>query len=154
MKYECLVCEQPYLPYNKTIPCPKCGDKPEMEEYPSLIEGMCESLAFNISNYGSFGAMCWAVMDVSDSIQMYFFNIFKEWMKIADDYDPPSRTEEFSKFFKKALNDADWKDQSHMKEYTTKLGIDIYNEFFNVRNINIVKNGQGLKIKKGTDDEL
>ncbi len=135
MNHKCPECETLYIPYNSEIACPKCGDKPEMEDYPEFIEGICESFLYNLGQGGKFHPMCWATMDVSDSLQMFLFKVFDMWMKEIKDHEPQTRTKAFEEFIDKTLEEVDFADHDFMAAYLRDLCLTVYNEFFNIREI-------------------
>ncbi len=122
-----------YIPYNETIPCPKCGKQEEMENYFPLIEGICESFIFNIGDVGSFTPMCWATMDLSDAMQLILFHLFEKWIK-------ESISEKFKDYSDDFISRIDCQDQDYMRDYLKKLSLDIYEEFFTNRDIKITVN--------------
>ncbi len=135
MHHKCSECETEYLPYNETIACPKCGDKPEMEDYPEFIDGICESFLFNLKDVGRCRPICWATMDISDSLQAFLFSVFDGWMKKIEEHEPQERTKAFEEFYTDILSQMDQKDAEFMIDYVKELGLTIYNEFFNIRKI-------------------
>jgi hypothetical protein len=148
MKHECPKCETIYVPYNSEIACPKCGDKPEMEDYPEFVEGICESFLYNIKEFGGFVPMCWATIDISDSFQMFLFNVFHEWVtKESSNHEPQVRTEAFKEFIDNIIEKVDLNGMDFMAGYATDLACAVYNEFFNVRNIDLEVTKEGIKVK-------
>jgi len=142
MNYKCPECETPYIPYNSAIPCPKCGDQPEMEDYPEFVDGICESFLYNLSQNGNFTPMCWAVCDISDSIQMFFFGLFDKWKNDEMiNHEPQERTAAFTDFLKSIMGKVDvgGEEMEHMKGYIEELALAVYDEFFNVREIDLAK---------------
>lgn len=135
MNHKCSECETLYIPYNNEIACPKCGDKPEMEDYPEFIDGICESFLYNLGQNGSFRPMCWAAMDVSDSLQMFLFGVFDNWKKEMNDHEPQERTKAFEEFFSRIMDKVDLDGADFMSDYVKNLGLTVYNEFFNIREI-------------------
>ena len=147
MEYICSKCEAKYIPYNETIVCPKCGNKEELEEYPELIRGICNSFEYNINSTGRFDN-CWAVMDISDTIQSLFFDIFQFWViHKMKEYSPENRTKEFKKYLKETINNVDFGEEDYMKKYLEKIGAKIYEEFFNIRKYKLIVNDKNDKIK-------
>lgn len=135
MKHTCSKCETHYIPYNSKITCPKCGDKPEMEDYPEFIDGICESFLFNLKQDGKFSAMCWATMDQSDEFQMFLFGVFDSWMLEIEDHEPQNRAKAFEKYYNKTMDEVDLHGADFFNDYIKALGFAVYNEFFNVRKI-------------------
>jgi len=135
MNHTCPECEAPYIPYNSKIACPKCGDKPEMEDYPEFIDGICESFLYNLGQNSKFQPMCWATMDVSDSLQMFLFGVFDKWKEEMNDHDPQARTKAFEEFYNVIMDKVDLDGADFMFDYIKELGLNVYNEFFNIREI-------------------
>jgi uncharacterized short protein YbdD (DUF466 family) len=135
MNHKCPECETPYIPYNREIACPKCGDKPEMEDYPEFINGICESFLYNLGQGGCFHPMCWVTMDVSDSLQMFMFGVFDKWMEEMKDHEPQERTKAFEEFYNEIMEKVDLDGADFMFDYIKELGLTVYNEFFNIREI-------------------
>ena len=143
MNYACPECEALYIPYGDDIPCPKCGHVNELEEYPDLIGGICESFLFNIKDVGDFMPMCWATMDISDTIQLLFFSIFNKWVtEEMLEHEPITREKEFGRFLHEIMDEADLGDHSYVRDYLIELDLKVYHEFFEIREI-------GLKVNNG-----
>jgi len=149
MQHKCTECETIYIPYNNTVPCPKCGDQAKMENYPDLINGICESFLYNIREYGNFIPMCWITMDISDSLQVFLFGIFHKWvLEESSNHEPHMRTAAFKEFIKNIIKEIDFNELDFMENYIHDLTLAIYNEFFNIRNINLkITEEKKVKIK-------
>lgn len=148
MNHKCSECETDYIPYSNEIPCPKCGDKVKMKDYPELIDGICESFLYNINNFESFVPICWAAIDISDSLQMFLFGLFRNWMKEAEDHEPQTRTKAFEEFLNKVNKIVDLGDRDYMLDYLKTLAMDVYEEFFNARGVNLEIANEKIKVVK------
>jgi len=138
MNYECPECQTPYIPYSENISCPKCSDKPKIEEYPQLIDGICESFLFNLNQTGGFMPMAWITMDVSDSIQLFLFGVFDKWKDDEmNNHEPHERTKAFEVFIDDIMKQCDMGGKDFMKGYVRDLAFAVYNEFFNIREIDL-----------------
>ena len=146
MHHKCSECETEYLPYNETIACPKCGDKPEMEDYFPFVEGICESFLFNIGDVGRIVPYCWASIDLSDTLQLFFFKLFSNWIEEMKEHEPQERAKAFETFLNNVTSKMNFKEREYLSDYITDLAIAIYNEFFNVRGILLTQTDKGLKI--------
>ena len=70
-------------------------------------------------------------------------------MKEAGDHEPQARTKAFEEFLNETSKVVDLGDRDYMLNYLKTLAMDVYEEFFNVRNINLERAGEnGVKIKK------
>ncbi len=133
IKYSCPECNAKYIPYNETIICPKCSYKEKKDIYLNLVEGICDSFVFNIKQTGRFDN-CWATMDISDTIQSFFFDIFNFWaFRLMNDHKLKDRDIEFAKFLKKTVDKANLGEDDYMRDYLKELGKELYEEFFNIR---------------------
>lgn len=146
MHYKCSECEIEYLPYNDTIACPKCGDKPQMEDYFPFVEGICESFLFNIEDIGNIVPHCWASIDISDNLQLFFFKVFSDWIEKMKEHEPQERAKAFETFLNNIMSKINFKGREYLSDYVTDLAITIYNEFFNVRGILLEQTDKGLKV--------
>jgi len=141
-------CNCIYIPYNESIVCPKCGSKPDIDEYPEFIEGCCESLLFNINDIGSFMPICWATIDMSDTLQMFLFHTLRLWTKGMEDHEPQTRTKAFEEFLDEILENVDYNNSGYMLKYLREFTLTIYDEFFNVRGIHLEITDGELKVVK------
>lgn len=150
MNHKCSECETEYVPYNSEILCPKCGDQAEMENYPELIEGICESFLYNIEQYGSFVPMAWVTMDISDTLQVFLFSVFERWaLEESLNHEPQTRTKAFKAFLNDIMEKVDLHGQDFMKDYIREIALAVYKEFFDIRSINLeIMDDKGIKIRK------
>ena len=149
MEYICSKCEAKYIPYNETIVCPKCGNKEDLEKYPKLVEGICDSFVFNIKSTKRFDN-CWVTFDISDMIQSIFFYIFNTWaLDKMENYEPENRTEEFKKHLEEVIDKIDFHEDTYIKDYLKKLGMEVYEEFFNVRKYKLKVNKKNIILQEG-----
>ena len=143
MSYKCEACEFPYIPYNETIVCPKCGEKGEVtEEYASLIKGICESFIYNLYNYKSYIPDAWWCGDLSDNIQHTLFPVYEHCLKNHKDVLAEYKPEEFREisdwYIKEKVNLADI--LLPAKDYMKQLSFDVYEKAF--------EQGVNLSLKK------
>ncbi len=154
MNHKCSECKTEYIPYNNEITCPKCGYHVEMENYPELIDGICESFLYNLKAYKSFVPGAWVTLDVSDTLQMFLFSVFEKWfLKESTNHEPQERTKAFKEFLNDIMEKVDFQKQDYMSNYIRDLALIVYNEFFNIRGINLEITSKGkIKISKDNDE--
>jgi len=151
MEHECTEkdCDCTYVPYDDSIVCPKCKHKPEVEDYPELIEGICESFLYNLGEYGCFVPAAWITMDISDNLQGFLFSVFSKWtLEELSDHEPQTRTKAFEQFLNALLEKVDFDEQDYMSNYIRDLALAVYNEFFDIRGINLLVAGKEIKVVK------
>ena len=81
--HQCPKCAAPYIPYDKDVPCPRCGIV-ETERYDYVPEA-AESLAFNLANYGSYSPLAWAVLSFGDQVLWTLFHVFESYRNSPSD---------------------------------------------------------------------
>ena len=143
MRYECEVCGFPYIPYNETIVCPKCGKKGEVtEEYKTLINGICRSFVYNLDNFKGYIPAFWWCGDVSDNIQYTLFPVYEHCLKnhkeVLAEYKPIEFRKISDLYIDEKVNLAD--ELLPVKKYLKQLSLDIYEKAFEI--------GFNLSLKK------
>lgn len=117
--HSCSNCGANYIPYDKDVPCPKCGIV-ENEHY-DFIPRAVASLKFNLKAYGLFSPLAWWISSFADSIMLVIFNIF-------ENYREKENKDDFSKHTKEMLEEGDWKDKEYLKNHIYDIALRIYQE--------------------------
>lgn len=117
--HECPQCAAYYIPFDKDLPCPRCG-LVEEERYDFIPTAVC-SVRWNIEMYGSYVPGAWFVGGLGDHLLLMVFYIFERWRKQPERGFPPAIEEELS-------SRGDWGDQAYLKTHIGLLARRIYDE--------------------------
>lgn len=116
--HECPKCGAPYIPYDRDVPCPRCG-LVEKERYDYIPEA-ADSLAFNLANYGSYSPLVWAVLSFGDHVLWLLFGVFERYSR--------SNWENFGPFAGRVLSKMKWGDQSYLEKHVLGIAVRVHEE--------------------------
>nr|MDO8099642.1 hypothetical protein [Candidatus Njordarchaeota archaeon] len=116
--HECPKCGAPYIPYDKDIPCPRCG-LVEKERYDYVWQA-ADSLAFNLSTFGSYTPLVWAVLSLGDHILSILFGIF--------DRHRDNSGQNFEALATRILSQAKWGRQKYLEKHVLGIAIRVNEE--------------------------
>jgi hypothetical protein len=74
--YKCCSCASIYIPFIKGVVCPKCGAKPDTNEYYDFIEGLGLSMFGHKLRYGQFVPFGWYGISIKSRIEIECFDLF------------------------------------------------------------------------------
>ena len=118
-EHQCPKCGAYYIPYDKNIPCPKCGvTENERFEYIPLA---MKSLLFNLGKYGSYMPLGWWAGSFGDHILNILFHIFEGFRR-------EEKQDNFDSFTRKFLSQMKWDDQDYLEKHIHSMAIRIHKE--------------------------
>jgi hypothetical protein len=113
--HKCPKCDAYYIPYDKDVPCPRCG-LVEDERF-DYIPKAAGSLLFNLDNYGSYAPEAWWVSSLADHILLILFPVFEQFRK--------SNHNDFDSFASDTLSRNNWGDQKYLEEHVRGIAVRI-----------------------------
>jgi hypothetical protein len=105
--HQCAACEADYIPYDRDVPCPRCGAV-EAERF-DFIRQAAKSLRFNKAKDGTFLPPAWWATSLGDQLLGLLFPLFE-----TSDVDRPADFDEFAKSW---LASMDWGHRPYLKNH-------------------------------------
>jgi hypothetical protein len=117
--HRCLQCEAWYVPYDKAVPCPRCGlvEEGRVDFVPRAVS----SARINLREQGSYQPAAWAVSCYADHLMMLLFMILECHRK-----EVPTRP--FDEVARECVEAMDWGGQPYGKEYLYQLALRVHAE--------------------------
>lgn len=122
--HECPKCQALYIPYDKEVPCPKCGlvEKTRFDFLPQAVR----SCLANLDRHASFLPLGWYYSSDADYLQMLIFKMLNKHRKTDNTKSFAAVAREFID----TLNWDDWKweDRDYDKEFIFNLACRVHEE--------------------------
>jgi hypothetical protein len=117
--HRCSQCEAWYVPYDKAVPCPRCGlvEESRVDFVPRAVS----SARINLREQGSYQPAAWAVSCYADHLMLLLFMILECHRKGV-----PTRP--FGEVARECVETMDWGDQPYGKEYLYQLALRVHVE--------------------------
>ena len=117
--HQCPQCSALYIPYDRDVPCPKCGNvESEQNDY---IKQAADSMRFNKTD-GVYTPAAWWVGSLGDHVLKIMFPLF-------DAYDEESPAD-FGKFASCRLDQMNWGDQQYLKVNVLGIALRLHDELY------------------------
>lgn len=113
--HKCPKCDAYYIPYDKDVPCPRCG-LVEEERF-DYIPKAARSLIFNLDNYGSYAPQAWWVSSLADHVLLILFPVFEQFRK--------SNRKDFDSFAAEILSRNNWDGQGYLEDHIREIAVRI-----------------------------
>lgn len=118
--HECPNCRAQYIPYEKGVPCPKCGKVEKVKPF-DFVAKVAESLRFNLANYDSFVPPMFAVNTFGDALLYNIFGIFEAY-RVAPKSGKKGKPS-FEEFARNGLGKADLGRDSYLRTHLIDIVI-------------------------------
>ncbi len=115
--HQCGSCQAFYIPYDETVPCPRCGTV-ETERFPYIPQA-AGSVRFNLDSYGSYVPPAWYTGSLGDHILYILFNLFEGHRQQGESVD-------FTEFSAIMLGRMDWGDQAYLRQHVQDIALRVY----------------------------
>jgi len=112
--HQCPKCKAHYIPYDKDIPCPRCG-LVEKERF-DYIPQAAESVKFNLERYGQYMPPAWYTGSLGDRVLFILFSIFEQCANGGDKADFPT-------FAYAVLSSRNWGDQDYLRKHICSIAV-------------------------------
>ena len=115
--HQCPTCEAYYIPYDKDIPCPRCGAVEQVRF--DFIPEATASARFNLETQGSYLPGAWYISSLGDHILWLLFGILERY-----------RTNQIKQSFNDAAREMvkkmEWGDQEYLRDHVFKIAVRVY----------------------------
>lgn len=122
--HQCPKCGAYYLPYDRDVPCPKCG-LVEEERF-DFVSPAVESVLFNLAEYRSYVPPAWWTGSLADKILLDLFMIFEKFEKHGKS--EKSEKTDFKTYVGRELEKWEWGDQTYLKNHVYGIAIRVREE--------------------------
>lgn len=112
--HECGGCGAFYIPFDKDVPCPRCG-LVEAERF-DYIPQAAASMRYNLESGGRYTPGAWWVGSLGDHILHLLFGLF-------DAYEAQRGQAEFEPFVTDRLARMDWGDQEYLRDHVRDIAL-------------------------------
>jgi hypothetical protein len=140
----CPKCKAYYIPYEKNIPCPRCGHLER--KHVNFINKAVDSAIFNLELYGSYFPPFWYEGSLGDHVLRIIF-ILLERHKM----DPNGKS--FNDVARETLEQMEWKDQQYLKNHIYSIAKKVYKKLKKIENSSKSDDSQ-KKAKECSHDNL
>lgn len=136
--HECEKCGCSYIPYDRDIPCPRCGALEE-ECFEEFADEAAASALYNMEVEDSFQPEAWAVCSVADNILSFLFELLDCFV-----VSQPTTPEEFvNSYIEKCV----FEDCKYMRSYLGNLALRVmrtqaFQEFLDLTEFMVVPNDE------------
>jgi rubredoxin len=122
--HRCSQCEARYVPYDKAVPCPRCGlvEESRFDFVPRAVS----SARINLREQGSYQPAAWAVSCYADHLMMLLFMILERHRKGV-----PRRP--FDEVARECVETMDWGDQPYGKQHLYGMALRVHEELERLR---------------------
>ena len=117
--HQCPECEVHYIPYDKDVPCPKCG-MIEEKRY-DFISRAAGSALFNLKEYESFVPFMWYTGGLGDHILSLIFGILEAHCRDLSG-------KSFQVFAREWVDCGDWGDQLYLREHVFGIACRVFDQ--------------------------
>lgn len=117
--HQCSKCDAYYIPYEKDIVCPNCGN--DEEKVFDIISQLADSAKYQMDTMGSYTPIAWWTGSFGDHVALIVF-------QILDAYTNEKKEKDFKSVATKYCNSKTWGNQLYMKEHICKLSYKVYLE--------------------------
>jgi hypothetical protein len=116
--HECGGCGAFYIPYDKEVPCPRCG-LVEDERFDYIPQAVA-SMRINKAR-GSYTPPVWWVGSLGDHLLLVLFGLF-------DRYEARAGGAGFEAFLDEDLGAVDWGDQGYLRDHVRGIALRVRDE--------------------------
>jgi hypothetical protein len=117
--HQCGECQAFYIPYDRDVPCPRCGQVEE--ERFDFIPQAAASMRYNKEWGGSYTPGAWFVGSLGDHLLHLLFGIF-------DDYVQQPENTDFEQYLAQTLDRLSWGDQDYMRSHVQAIAVRLRQE--------------------------
>ena len=107
-KHECPNCGAYYIPFDRDVPCPRCGELEEKRF--DFIPRAAQSAHYNLTSRGGYVPSAWYVGSLGDHILHILF-------QVLDFHRKDTTGRPFSDVARDALSRMEWGDQLYLRDH-------------------------------------
>ena len=119
--HKCPECSAYYIPYDKDIPCPRCG-LVEKGRY-DYISRVLDSMKYNKDLSGCYTPGAWWSGSLGDHILFILFGVF-------DEFERTGESANFARFANESLSEMQWGDQDYLCGHVQGIAMRIHRELY------------------------